>query len=381
MRRASLLPATVSVAIALCVMIAFGQFTPTRAEPVLRRVALVIGNSAYAHVPMLPNPASDARMVAQTLASLGFEVMGGGAQTDLDRAGLIAAVRRFSDALSQGATVGMFYYAGHGVQVDGLNYLVPVDANPTRAADAPLELVDADIIVQQMQAAGSRLNLIVLDACRNNPFVVTGMRGAGGGLASMRAPRGTLIAYATQPGNIALDGTDGHSPFTRALVDTMREPGLDVFRTFNQVGLTVDRTTRGAQVPWLSSSPIDGEFFFSGQQPGAGVPAPVTTGPAAAAPSGAARQAGDGCRQGFVWREATAADHVCVTPGTRAKAWDDNQRAAERVQPAGRGGARDGCRYGFVWREAMANDHVCVSPGTRAEAWDDNSHVAERVAR
>jgi hypothetical protein len=115
-----------------------------------------------------------------------------------------------------------------------------------------------------MEGAGTKLNIVILDACRNNPFGGRGLRASDGGLAQMRAPEGTLLSYATQPGNVALDGDDGHSPYTRALVDTMQKPGLDVLQAFNQVGLTVKRATGSAQQPWVSTSPIDGSFYFSG---------------------------------------------------------------------------------------------------------------------
>jgi hypothetical protein len=114
-----------------------------------------------------------------------------------------------------------------------------------------------------MQGSGTRLNMVILDACRNNPFGGRGLRSADGGLAQMRAPEGTLISYATQPGSVAQDGSDGHSPYTKALASTIKQAGLDIFQTFNQVGLAVKRETGGSQQPWVSSSPIDGTFYFA----------------------------------------------------------------------------------------------------------------------
>ena len=125
----------------------------------------------------------------------------------------------------QGADVALFYYAGHGVQVSGSNYLVPVTANPTREADVDFQMVDVNLVLRQMQGSGTRLNMVILDACRNNPFGARGLRASDGGLAQMRAPEGTLISYATQPGNVALDGADGHSPYTRALASTIKQAG------------------------------------------------------------------------------------------------------------------------------------------------------------
>jgi hypothetical protein len=130
-------------------------------------------------------------------------------------------------------------------------------------------------VLRQMESAGTKLNIVMLDACRNNPFGGRGLRATDGGLAQLRAPEGTLLSYATQPGNVALDGDDGHSPYTRALVETMQKPGLDVFQTFNQVGLAVKRTTGSSQQPWVSTSPIDGSFYFSGGPQVASAPPPA----------------------------------------------------------------------------------------------------------
>ena len=231
-----------------------------------KRVALVIGNSAYRSVDRLANTANDARLIAATLQKLGFTIVGGGPQLDLDRAHLAQAVQDFGRALA-GADVGLFYYSGHGLQVQGVNWLVPVDANPNRPQDLDFQMVDADLVLRQMEGAGTRLNLVLLDACRNNPFAARGFRALQGGLAEMRAPEGTLISYATQPGNVAADGTGANSPYTTALASSMQQPGLDIFRLFNQVGLEVKRSTGGSQQPWVSTSPIDGLFSFTGDTP------------------------------------------------------------------------------------------------------------------
>ena len=236
--------------------------TPASAD---NRVALVVGNSNYRSIPSLTNPAGDAKLMAETLKGLGFALVGDEAQIDLDKTALDQAVRRFGKQL-QGADVGLFYYAGHGVQVRGANYLVPVTANPVREADVDFEFEDIALILRQMEASRTRLNLVMLDACRNNPFGERGLRATDGGLAQMRAPEGTLISFATQPGNVAQDGIDGHSPYTKALAETIRRPGLGVFDAFNEVGVTVKKLTGGAQQPWVSSSPIDGTFYFAGLQ-------------------------------------------------------------------------------------------------------------------
>ena len=246
---------------------------PAQAE---KRVALVIGNSAYQSVTRLDNPNNDARLIADTLKSLGFALVGNGAQVDLDKPALDRAVQAFGTQLA-GADVALFYYAGHGVQVRGANYLVPVDANPTREADVDFQMLDTNLVLRQMEGSGTKLNLVILDACRNNPFGGRGLRAGDGGLAQMRAPEGTLISFATQPGNVARDGADGNSPYTKALAQTLRKPGLGIFETVNEVGLLVKRATGGAQEPWFSSSPIDGKFFFNAAPAAPAAVAPQVT--------------------------------------------------------------------------------------------------------
>jgi hypothetical protein len=259
----------------LSLLLLLMEFTalPAAAE---NRVALVVGNANYRNVPSLANPVGDARLMASTLKSLGFKLVGDGAQINLDKTAFDSAVRSFGSQL-QGADVGLFYYAGHGLQLRGANYLVPVGANPIREADVDFELEDVALVLRQMEAAGTRLNLVMLDACRNNPFGGRGLRAIDAGLAQMRAPEGTLISFATQPGNVAQDGNDGHSPYSKALALTIQRPGLGVFDTLNQVGLTVKKSTGGEQQPWVSSSPIDGSFYFAGaakaDEP---LPAPLT---------------------------------------------------------------------------------------------------------
>jgi hypothetical protein len=238
-----------------------------------KRVALVIGNGGYRNVAPLINPPNDAKLMADTVRSLGFTLVGGGALLNLDRDHLSAAVHDFGNELI-GAEVGLFYYAGHGLQVNGVNWLVPVDANVASERDLDFQMVDASLVLRQMEGVGTKLNIVLLDACRNNPFAVSGLRAIRTGLAEMHAPRGTLISYATQPGNVALDGTGANSPYAEALSASLRTPGLDIFRLFNQVGLRVERGTDGRQQPWVSTSPIEGDFYFSGA-PVAPVATPV----------------------------------------------------------------------------------------------------------
>jgi Caspase domain/Sel1 repeat len=229
-----------------------------------KRVALVIGNSAYRTVPALPNPAADAKLMSDTLLSLGFFVVGGGAQVDLDKASFDETLREFGKQLI-GADVALFYYAGHGVETHGLNFLVPVDAHPADEGDVFTQMTGVSGILDQMEKSGTRINLVLLDACRDNPFRDHGVRSKTGGLAQMPAPVGTLISFATQPRSVSLDGIDGHSPYTRALAQAMQRPGSGLFKTFNEVGLAVEKATGGSQLPWLSSSPIAGSFYFAGK--------------------------------------------------------------------------------------------------------------------
>ncbi|MEI6558364.1 MAG: caspase family protein [Rhodospirillaceae bacterium] len=246
--------------------------------PAERRVALVIGNGAYRNAPPLANPPNDARTVAEAVRAAGFELVSGKVMLDLDRAGTEQAIRAFGQQLRGGA-IGLFYYAGHGVQISGANYLVPVSANLSSEADVKYELVDVNYVLDEMTHAGNRLNMVILDACRNNPFGGRGMRSTSSGLAQMQAPSGTVISYATQPGNVAADGSGGNSPFTEALATSIRKPGRSVFEVFNDVGIAVKKKTGGVQQPWLATSPIEGQFYFvPGAEPApapAAAPAPV----------------------------------------------------------------------------------------------------------
>jgi hypothetical protein len=224
------------------------------------RIALIIGNASYRYVPPLANSGNDARLLAATLRDLDFGLVGGGAQLDLDKQRFESLIQEFGRRAA-GAEVALFYYAGHGFQVQGTNWLVPVAANPTRPQDLDFQMIDAALVLRQMDGA-ARLNIMILDACRNNPFGGRGLRTAAGGLAQMAAPEGTVIAYATQPGAVASDGTSRNSPYAEALANAVRTPGLDVLNVFNHVALAVKRTTAGAQLPWTSSSPIEGDFKF-----------------------------------------------------------------------------------------------------------------------
>ena len=223
------------------------------------RVALVIGNGAYQSVQALPNPPNDAKLMAGTLTDLGFKVT---LVVDGDILKMSEAVTTFGRALRDAGpeATGLFYYAGHGVQSFGRNYLVPVDARLDNAADLGLVAIDAESVLRQMFSARNRTNIVILDACRNNPFV--NIRDLGdNGLAEMSAPTGTFLAYATAPGMVALDGLGGNSPFTRALAEKIVTPGVPIEQTFKDVRVAVLEATKGRQTPWDTSS-LTADFEF-----------------------------------------------------------------------------------------------------------------------
>jgi hypothetical protein len=231
------------------------------------RVALVIGNGGYTHVTKLTNTERDATLISETLRQLGFTLVGGGPLLDLDAAGFRKALKEFSERLA-GGTVGVFYYAGHGIQLSSVNYLVPVDASVGRSSDVDKELIDARLVVAAMEKTDTKLSIIILDACRNNPFVDrTDLHDVAAGLADMNtsSAKGTLISYATQPGGLASDGIAGqNSPYASALAQAMIRPGLALYDVFNATAVEVSRATFRNQSPWISASPIDTNFYFSG---------------------------------------------------------------------------------------------------------------------
>jgi uncharacterized caspase-like protein len=238
------------------------------------RTALVIGNAAYRTSP-LRNAVNDATDMAAALQRFGFEVT---TLRDADRRSMIEALETFSKQLRQGG-VGLFYFAGHGVQVGGENYLVPVDARINREQDVPFESMHVGRVLGVMEDAGNDLNVVILDACRDNPFAHSS-RSSSRGLAVVQAARGSLIAYATAPGSVAADGDGSNGIYTQNLLKAMATPGLSIERMFKQVRLGVVEATHGKQTPWESSSLV-GDFSFvpTGTTP----PPAVTAAPAPAA--------------------------------------------------------------------------------------------------
>ena len=223
-----------------------------------KRIALVIGNGAYTSAPPLKNPPNDARDMAATLRALGFDVTSG---INVNQKDMKRLIREFGLKLKGGGS-GLFYYAGHGTQSKGRNYLIPVDADIQSEAEVEDSGVDAALVLNYMDDAQNGLNIVILDACRNNPFARS-FRSASDGLAQVDAPTGTLIAYATAPGRVASDGAGQNGLYTSELLKQMRVPGLSVTEMFMRVRAEVMKQTGNKQVPWEASSLV-GAFYFSG---------------------------------------------------------------------------------------------------------------------
>lgn len=242
-----------------------------------KRVALVIGNGAYLHAAPLPNPRNDADAISQALRELGFDVIHG---VDLDRNNLESAVRDFAKA-ARGAELTLFFFAGHALQVAGKNYLMPIDAELLDETDLDFQTVSMDAVLRNMERE-RRTNLIILDACRNNPLAKNlarsmGTRSAsiGRGLAPLETGVGTLISFATQPGNVALDGDGRNSPFTTALLRHIDRPNLDVAIMMRHVRREVMEATNGNQVPWSNSSLTDVVYLNEDDAAVATEPTPI----------------------------------------------------------------------------------------------------------
>jgi hypothetical protein len=229
-----------------------------------KRLALVIGQSAYRAVPGLPNPGNDARKMTELLGTAGFDVT---AASDLTQNQLRESVGDFAAKISATGpdTVALLFYAGHGVQIDGENYLVPVDVDPKRDTDIPLQAVRLNDVMNTLGGLPTRLRIVLLDACRNNPFPALGT-GTGHGLAivdTKAGSAGTFISYSTSPGAVAEDGNGENSPYTSAVLNFAREPNLPIEEAFKRVRVAVNEATDGRQIPWDSSS-LTTDFHFFG---------------------------------------------------------------------------------------------------------------------
>lgn len=231
-------------------------FSAASAAP---QTALVIGNSNYKSISPLRNPVNDATDIAEKLNLLGFEVI---EKYNLNRKQMRQAIREYTRRLKQKGGAGIFFFAGHGAQVKGRNYLIPIDADIESEYEVPDEAIEANLLLGALEEAENPLNIIVLDACRDNPFP-SSSRSAAKGLARMESGTGTLIAYSTGPGKVAEDGRnqERNSPYTKHLLKHMTHTGLAIEQVFKRVRVGVEKETEGKQIPWETSS-LRGDFYF-----------------------------------------------------------------------------------------------------------------------
>lgn len=242
-----------------------------------KRYALVIGNSAYKTSP-LRNPANDARAMAKALRESGFNVV---ERIDVSRREMGRVLREFGDLIARDKGTGLFYFAGHGMQIKGRNFLIPVDADIEREDEVAYAAIDAGEILDKMESAKNAMNIVILDACRNNPFARS-FRSSSQGLAQMDAPKGSLVAYATSPGSTANDGDGANGMYTAALLEFLAMPGLRLEDVFKKVRVAVMNRSKGQQIPWESSSLV-ADFYFREQGAAAAVQGPALNAPPAQA--------------------------------------------------------------------------------------------------
>ena len=222
----------------------------------LPKIALVIGNSNYKNAPQLVNPGNDAKAISETLRQSGFEVT---VNLDAGREDMAAAIRTHAQTLAARKAVGLFYFAGHGVQLAWRNYLIPVDAAVRKLDDIQATCVDLTSLIEGINKASNPMNVVILDACRENPF--GDIRVESRGLSQIDAPHSTLLAYATAPGNVASDGEGANGLYTENLLREMKTPDAKIEDVFKRVRLNVRRSTKGQQIPWESTS-LEEDFYF-----------------------------------------------------------------------------------------------------------------------
>src|SRR5256886_1998810 len=247
-----------------------------------RRVAFVVGNGTYKNVAQLPNPAIDAQAMAAVLRNVGFEVVEG---TNLTRDKMTERLLEFGKK-AQGADVAVFFYAGHGIAIGGTNYLLPIDADIKSEMDVKLgAAINIDLTLDQTMS-DAKVKLVFLDACRDNPFAAKIKSSASTrsvsvqtGLAEMKSGEGTLIAFATGPGQTALDGQEGtNSPFTRALIAHITQPGIEIQQAMTEVRAQVNEETNKGQLPWGHTNLIGTVYLNPAAAPTANAAAPASTG-------------------------------------------------------------------------------------------------------
>ena len=278
-----------------------------------KRVALVIGNGAYAHAVTLPNPVGDGKLIAETLRGAGFSVIEG---SDLDKGGMTRLIDQFTEA-AYDADIAVVFYAGHGLQVDGRNYLIPIDAELEKAAQLQTRTIPVEAVLAALPPDPA-VGVIILDACRDNPLARTLARALpvsrstsiGAGLAPVQTngqssnAGGLLIAYATDPGAVAYDGKDMHSPYTTALAHNLATPGVEIQSALTRVRAEVSQSTDGAQRPWHNAS-LAREVFIGGKPPVAASASPAATATQPAAPENA-----DWTVEQKLWDEASKRNTV-----------------------------------------------------------------------
>ena len=229
--------------------------SPTIADSAAKKVALVIGNKDYKDAP-LRNPVNDAQDISNVLQGLGFVSQ---TKTDVNHRQMDEAVKEFIQKIQNG-DVALFYFSGHGTQVKGENYLLPVGGSIESESDVYYDAVSVGRILAKLEESRNKINIVILDACRNNPF--KGFRSTSKGLSPMDAPVGTFIAYATAPGSVAADGTDRNSPYAKHLMQGLKLKGVPIEKVFKQVLREVRKETEGNQVPWIASS-LQDDFYFN----------------------------------------------------------------------------------------------------------------------
>ncbi len=291
------------------------------------KVALVIANGQYQAVEQLPNAIADGRLIAKSLKAVGFQNVT--LVENADRASMERALRTFSDAADQ-ASVAVVYYAGHGVEINGSNYLVPIDAHLRQDRDVEIEAVKLDTVLQMSEGA-RRLRVVILDACRNNPFLVAMKRSistravAGGGLAPIEPKTDSLVVYSAKAGATASDGDGANSPFARALARRLVEPGREINILFRQVRDDVLAETSGKQEPFTYGSLSHEEFYFVPGAARAGAPLDMESEAWGLCRNGGTRGPCDAYLRGF------AAGRYASLAGTRIA---DLEAAARQPRPA-----------------------------------------------
>lgn len=290
----------------------------------VNRVALVIGNSAYRATP-LTNPVNDAEDVANRLRTLGFQVI---ERKNLRKGDIGSTLREFRSKLSPGA-VALVFYAGHGLQIDGENYLPAVDADINSEEDAPTQSLALKQVMTLLDAAKTRLNLVFLDACRNNPYA-NRFRSTERGLARVTAPSGTLISYATKPGGVSEDGKGRNGLYTSKLLPQMSS-NLPIELALKKVVTEVKKDSNGKQEPWMEGS-IEGDFCFGGCQSGDGSPPATATQPVYAPNStnlslDDLKKEQEARKKWTAWQSKMQADYKKIAamkaaPDLRATAWN-----------------------------------------------------------